>query len=397
MTYSPQQVFKPGAFPDLTYVSRKSGSIGMTYEDRLKLALNTTGYLTCIYGTSKMGKTVLCKRVVPEKSLVSMSGADFQEGDNIWAVIAQHADMPIEGFMTSTFGAANGGRTLTSSRYGSSKEEVIAYFVKNHKTLLIDDFHYAPENVRKLIARQLKDAIGKEFSAIIVSLPHRSDEAIRLNPDLSGRTSMIQLKSWQKEDLESIASSGFNQLGITCSKHLISYLAEESLSSPQLIQSICLNIGLLLESRGSVEGAELTEEICQQAFRMTTSNFEYQEVVRLLNYGPNSRGTKRKKYMLKTGAAKDLYELILLSLAIDPPVTSIRINDLRLRILDLLSSTEINKPAVGTIKNNLNHLLSLTKDKKEELFNVCDIRDDTLYILDPQFLFYLRWGDRADE
>ncbi len=37
------------------------------------------------------------------------------------------------------------------------------------------------------IAQQLKDAIRRGFKAIVVSLPHRADEAIRQNADLSGR------------------------------------------------------------------------------------------------------------------------------------------------------------------------------------------------------------------
>lgn len=77
MAYSPEEVFKPGAFPNLTYVSRYSDSMGMTYEDRLRIALKKTGFLTYIAGSSKMGKTVLCRKVIPENSLVCISGADF--------------------------------------------------------------------------------------------------------------------------------------------------------------------------------------------------------------------------------------------------------------------------------------------------------------------------------
>lgn len=396
MDYSPQDVFKPGSYPNLTYVSRKSGNGLLTYEERLSNALKTSGFLTCIYGTSKMGKTVLCKNVVPNR-LVRISGADFMDGDDIWTVIAQHADMPLEGDTVSTVPAIGGYKTITTTHFRRSKEEVIDYFVKNKQVLLIDDFHYASEQMRLRLAQQLKDAIGKDFSAIIVSLPHRSDEAIRLNPDLSGRTSMIHLKPWKNEDLEEIASSGFDKLGIQYTDDLLKYIASESLSSPQLIQSVCLNIGLLLERESSNKKIELTQEICESAFRITTSNFEYQEVAHLLKSGPNSRGTKRKKYQVSDGDSKDLYELILLSLALDPPITSIQITELRNRIQSLLSSEEKKVPAIGTIKSNLNHLIKLINDRREELFKVFDLRDDSLHILDPQFLFYLRWGDRTDE
>ena len=44
------------------------------------------------------------------------------------------------------------------------------------------------------IAQQLKDAIRRGFKAIVVSLPHRADEAIRQNADLSGRLSLINIE-----------------------------------------------------------------------------------------------------------------------------------------------------------------------------------------------------------
>ncbi|MCI8927767.1 MAG: hypothetical protein HFI96_08660 [Lachnospiraceae bacterium] len=44
------------------------------------------------------------------------------------------------------------------------------------------------------ITQQLKDAIRRGFKAIAVSLPHRADEAIRQNADLSGRLSLINIE-----------------------------------------------------------------------------------------------------------------------------------------------------------------------------------------------------------
>lgn len=44
------------------------------------------------------------------------------------------------------------------------------------------------------IAQQLKDAIRRGFKTIVVSLPHRADEAIRQNADLSGRLSLINME-----------------------------------------------------------------------------------------------------------------------------------------------------------------------------------------------------------
>lgn len=64
------------------------------------------------------------------------------------------------------------------------------------------------------IAQQLKDAIRRGFKAIVVSLPHRADEAIRQNADLSGRLSLINMEPWEVADLKEIAMLGFSRLEI---------------------------------------------------------------------------------------------------------------------------------------------------------------------------------------
>lgn len=387
MKYKVEDVFKPGSYPDLTYVSRSSKDTGITYEDRLKTALKISGFLTYIVGTSKMGKTILCQRVVPE-GLVRLTGDDFSPDEDIWTTIASHADMSVEASVSSS----ENERLTTLSTYKLNKEGVISYFKSSNKTLLIDDFHYAPDPIRAKIAKQLKDAIGKELRVIVTSLPHYGDELTRKNRDLSGRISLIRMEPWVLDDLKAIASSGFDQLGIQYDEDILNYIASESLSSPQLIQSICLNAADTLEDEKDTSC--LTRGICELAFRKANANFDYHSVVNLLRNGPGVRGTKRTKYQTISGDPKDLYELILDALSKDPPITSITINDLRDRILKLLNPSQKSKPAKSTVTNSLNHMLKLMNDKEEDIFKVFEIRDDCIFITDPQFIFYLRWGER---
>ena len=88
-------------------------------------------------------------------------------------------------------------RSLRQSRRclpSLTKDKIIAYYREHDLILVIDDFHYAPEGKRMQITQQLKDAIRRGFKAIAVSLPHRADEAIRQNADLSGRLSLINIE-----------------------------------------------------------------------------------------------------------------------------------------------------------------------------------------------------------
>lgn len=77
MRLKAENVFKPGAYPEYTYVSRNYENTGISYELRLKQALRTAGCLTSLIGPSKMGKTILCEKVIGFDDIVEISGADL--------------------------------------------------------------------------------------------------------------------------------------------------------------------------------------------------------------------------------------------------------------------------------------------------------------------------------
>ena len=78
--------------------------------------------------------------------------------------------------------------TIVKKNFFGNKDKVIKYFKENHKVFVLDDFHYASSEIQYDIACQLKEVIRMGFKAVIISLPYRSDDAIRLNPDLTGIT-----------------------------------------------------------------------------------------------------------------------------------------------------------------------------------------------------------------
>ena len=62
---------------------------------------------------------------------------------------------------------------------------------------------------------------------VVVSLPHRAEDAIRQNADLSGRLSLINIEAWEKEDLKEIVLKGFKQLDIKITDEVAEQLAVE--------------------------------------------------------------------------------------------------------------------------------------------------------------------------
>ena len=391
MSLKAENIFKPGAFPEYTYVSRNYENTGISYELRLKQALRTAGCLTSIIGPSKMGKTILCEQVIGLDNIVEVSGADFNENTDFWAIIAAKVGLPYMGEITTERASTEGKseeRDSKSEKYILSKDKIIRYYIENNKILVIDDFHYASTEMQMKMAQQLKDAIRRELKVVVVSLPHRADDAIRQNADLSGRLSLINIETWKEEDLKKIAIKGFDKLEIKITDNIAEKLAVECLTSPQLMQYICLSICTLLEDE---KKQEVNDEILEKAYRFTTINFNYADVVRVLIKGPNPRGQQRKLYRTVDGKELDLYGIIVESLAKNPPMTELDFESFYNRIFNVIEENDRLKLEKQTVRNHLNHLQELLEGK-EEIYRAIEWKDGKVYVLDPLFLFYLRWG-----
>ena len=225
----------------------------------------------------------------------------------------------------------------------------------------------------------------------MVYLPHWADYAIRQNADLSGRLSLINIETWKEKDLKEIALKGFKQLNINITDEVAGQLAIECLTSPQLMQYICLSICILLEDKNE---DTVKADMLENAYQFTTVNFNYSDVVNVMSKGPNPRGKKRKLFKTLTGKELDLYGLIVESIAKNPPVMEMDFEILYDRIINLIPADAV-KPDKQSVKNHLNNLQTILKEK-EEIYRAIEWKDGTVYILDPLFLFYLRWG-RIDE
>lgn len=414
-------VFRPRAFPTLTYVSRYVDT-EETYEEMLKRALRNTGTLVSITGASKTGKTVLCHRVLPADTIVDLSGGQIASPDDFWEQIAEKLDLPAEyqfahnaqkttSFQGNTGGGASlplfgnlhlsGGAGLTTSngnnvsyKIGRSKTAIMRFMVENKLTLLIDDFHYIDKDVQIYIARTLKTEIFHGLRAILLSLPHRSDDAIRMNPDLIGRTTFIDLAAWSLHDLKEIARKGFHTLDLRVNEEAIAEIAEEAASSPLLMQEICLNLASeMLERHIQTAG----DALLKKTFRNTAKNYQhYRDILRSAYQGPSQGRARRRQYRAAHGTSYDVYGLLLTSISTDPPILELPIDEIQRRIRKILGHDEI--PNKLTLANAAKHLSDMIKTALPKHDSI-DTKDKTLYILDPMLLFYLRWSSswKADD
>lgn len=393
MDYTFNSVFSSATFPEYTYVNRESTN-GFTYEERLRIALQQKGYMIVIDGPSKIGKTVLCEAVIGKKQLVKLSGNDFKGSQDFWKVVARRAEIPMDGEIENSnafHSTDEESKYVYKEKYITNKERVIRYFTDNQKVLLLDDFHYADEEMQYDAACQLKEAIRDNLKVIIVSLPNRVDETVKNNPDLQGRIMNITMQPWKNRELAQIPEIGFDKLNVQCSAELIDFLVQECLFSPQTMQSICENIGLFMNGSNVVKAEDIRKSCYLRADYLT-----YQELYGKLVAGPSSRGQKRTLYNLTDGRSVDRYGLVLGALAKNPPLISITINEIFERAKEMLDATQDKtKLTTQNVTNTIKAMFDILRDSKYEADKVFDLKENVLTFREPLFLFYLRW--RRDE
>ena len=364
---SAENVFKPGCFSRYTYVCRQAPLIEETYEDKLEQDLKVSGCLISIVGPSKSGKTLLCEKVIENNRLIEVSGIDFDEDNNLWKVILKKLN-------------------FTSEKW--SKDNIINYFKENNLVLLLDDFHYASKAIQLNIARQLKYALNKELKVIIISLPLLTDEAIRKNVDLIGRLILINVEPWKEKELQCIAINGYKKLGMDISQKYISNIATESLTSPQLMQSICLNLYFLIVN-SNIKNVDVGDKLLEKAYKRTTLNFEYKDVIKVLREGIRSRLNTRETYMISGGKFLNSNELIVNAIALNPPKMIMTVDELFLRVDSIIIDEK--KIIKSEIEITLDKIVEMLK-VEDPLYQVISYDGINVEILDPLFLFYLRWS-----
>lgn len=420
--YHSSDVFQPNTFPEYTYVKRTING-RETYEDRLKKALRTKGVLTLITGASKSGKTVLCHSVISSSDIIEISGAHIQTNQDFWNQIAEKLKIPIETEKTSqdadefnisgeiggkgkvpfldlnakgTMGSKETQSSSIREKQQRSSNEIINFLIVNKIVLVVDDFHYIPESIQGYIARILKSEMFYGLNAVIVSLPHRADDAIRLNPDLTGRVRYINIEPWTSDELREIPKVGFELLSVTVDHKLLDLLVKESNTSPQLMQQNSLNLAFIANIDEDSEISLINQrDKVEESFVETTIDLNYETVINKIVTGPPQGKDKRNLYLLNDGSMVDIYSVILKTIQEDPPSIVLNIEDIQQRMKNVLDkSTNIPNPL--TISNTLSQIQKILH-ASGAIFQIFDWREQQLHILDPFFLFYLRWSNKYNE
>jgi hypothetical protein len=413
-SYRTSEVFVPGGMPLLTYVSRT----GRNLEERLRAAEDNLCKLVTVTGATKSGKTVLVNQVFPRDKCIWVDGGAVDQEEDFWNYILDEIggyteDVNQEGRGNSTtlkgelsgearipFIAKSTGKGAIeyerSSTKGTSKKlqltaraAAISQLRYIKLPLIIDDFHYLDRNFQGNIIRAIKPLIFEGLPVILIAIPHRRYDAVRVEREMTGRLESIPIPTWEIKELEEIANQGFPLLNLRVEPNVISGLANEAYGSPHLMQEFCKDLAKAHNVAKTLDTVKSINEVSLELFRGVaegTGKVVFDKLAR----GPRQR-TDRMQRRLKTGETADIYRVTLYALArLAPGLDTITYEQLRSAIRDVLADS---LPQAHEVSRVLEKMAVIAADD-EASTPVLDWEkeEQKLHITDPFFAFYLKWG-----
>ncbi|MBT1191959.1 hypothetical protein [Rhodococcoides kroppenstedtii] len=402
---SASDVFIPGGLPQATYVAREHLGIEQRVSDWASGAHTS---LLSVSGPTKTGKTVLLKRFF--RDAVWFSGGAIETADEFWQAVADELEVYVElglsvsgtrekgggfevganaGFASmggSSNVAAASERGVTRGRTRPVKVAAREALQAAKEIVIIDDFHYIPQAEQVKIIRGLKDLIFEGVPFILVAVPHRAYDAVRVEKEMTGRVENIALGQWDEDDLRKIPVLGFAALSKNISEAITDQLVAESFGSPHLMQTHCLAL-----AQASDDGTTVVEPDWDSFFRARAAAAS-KTAFDLLKQGPRQRNDRNIR-RLKDGLETDIYGAVLAAVASTGPRTSLQYEDLRTALRNVMES---DLPQRHEVTNILEQMTKISREKiPGEPVLEYDNEYSTLYIADPFFAYYLRWAPES--
>ncbi len=406
-----KDVFTPGGQPSVTYVGREH----LHLESAIRKVLEQGYTLNVITGSTKSGKTVLCTRVLADgyKHIVVEGGQIRTEAD-FWANVAHQLNIGQTAFKSknetdgwqNTSGVSGGlpgvasGSTAQTFSGGSQVISSMTYqnvlmlaaiehLIKDEVALLVDDFHYIPEDVQRSIIQALKGPIFKGLSVIFLAVPHRAFDPITVEDEMQGRFRHVPIPPWSAEDLALIPERGFDALNVECAKSLKERICAESFGNPLLVQEICSEICARAEIFARCERKTKLDGALLEGTLENVAQSKGFPKYRKLKEGPQTR-TDRQARRLKDGSTADIYEALMIALGNLGPKTRTQYDELRAALRELLDEGQL--PQKNEITAALSQMSKIAREKIEGEPPLEFVRsEDALVITDPFLLFYMKW------
>jgi pimeloyl-ACP methyl ester carboxylesterase len=198
----------------------------------------------CIYGSSKQGKTALRKKHISESQcLVVVCDRSWTSVDVFVALLkAAGCDVQRDTSAPSTCKIRLPNQRAVLVDLNHVRDFlVVMHAIFSGKYLIIEEFHYLPEESQRDIAFKLKalHELSKHYIFIVVGVWLENNRLVHLNRDLVGRVSPINADIWTDDDLRRVITEGEQKLNIKFPTGFAAKLVEKSCGSVYLVREAC--------------------------------------------------------------------------------------------------------------------------------------------------------------
>lgn len=280
--------------------------------------------------------------------------------------------------------------TKKSSRLAlTPRSAAISQLRSSRLPLIIDDFHYLNRDFQGNMIRALKPLIFEGLPVILIAIPHRRYDAVKVEREMTGRLEAINIPIWESHELKKIATQGFPLLNLEVKSHVILSLANQAYGSPHLMQEFCKELAKANNVLQTLAISKSIDDVPDKLF-VGVAEGTGKVVFDKLARGPRQR-TDRIQRRLKTGETADIYRVTLYALArIAPGLDTIEYEQLRSAIRDVLADS---LPQAHEVSRVLEKMAETAADDEASTPVIdWEKEEQKLHITDPFFAFYLKWG-----
>ncbi|WP_412515631.1 ATP-binding protein [Actinomadura madurae] len=403
------KVFVAGGLPTLTYIPRSQNNL----EQKVLDYLDEGHRILSVSGPTKTGKTVLMRKMLRNENAIWLSGGTLNSLEDFWSQIADELNLFTEIESTDSSAESEGrvnkgeagvavvkvareGQSATTytTESRAARNRPIASAARDGlrgalSPLVIDDFHYVDQEIQMQIVRGLKDLVFDGLPVVVIAVPHRAYDVVRVEKEMTGRVEQLEVGFWSTSELMEISRQGFSALNVIDRNDAIAKrLAEESFSSPHLMQDFCLQICKVNNIREKSRMASKLKSPNWAEFFSGRSSSTSKTAFEMLARGPRQR-TDRKPRILHGGTATDIYGAVLYAIAFTGPLTSLTYEGLRSALRNVLDEDLPQRHEVTRVLEEMSKIAK--RDLEGEPVVDYDESLSTLHISDPYFAFYLRW------
>lgn len=404
-------VFIAGTYPEVTYNPRESKDLESEVEEYLR----QRGKCLVVSGPSKSGKTVLIEHLLPMDFAVWVSGNRIASIGDFWATLVDQLDAytTVErsygsdsslGIDAEVGGSIPGflkGKLALRPRFGkdeklggshtrSAASTVLEYLAHTPVPIVVDDFHYISESVRKEVTLAVKELIRRTH-VVLIAVPNEAFDIVRTARDMDGRVWQVPVAEWDRDELVQIARKGFNVLNVSDpGDELGIRLADASYGAPFLMQQLCQDFLWHHKFYASCPTvATFAPPASWEEFFKKIANRHVPGVFPKLRQGPPIRGMARTARTLKDGRVTDRYGLTLLGIAKLLPE-----REYHYRTLTAMVDTVIDPDPQRSqqLTSALTKLADIAERNRDGGDAAIAYKEDRFSLVDPFLAFYLQYG-----